>query len=112
MGGQGFNPADKDAATHLDDLKLLPSLTLSVRDGQIRQQRRVSDNRSQCIPVLMREPFAAVSWDIRRSPRRGSALEPTHYLVMSGCPVPVYRVCTAYKLYPAVTTSTGLRCSS
>lgn len=46
---------------HLDDLETLAGLALAVGDRNVRQQRRVADDRRKRVAVLVGRPFAEMS---------------------------------------------------
>lgn len=47
--------------THLDDLEALAGLALSIGNRDVRQQRRVADDRRKRVAVVMSHPFARLS---------------------------------------------------
>ena len=63
-----------DVGAHLAHLKLDPSNRLSIRNSEVRIQSRVTDDRRERVPVLVRQPLTESDGSASRSDSRSAAL--------------------------------------
>ena len=74
-----------NVGAHLAHLKLDPPNRLSIRNCEVRIQSRVTDDRCERVPVLVRQPLTESGGSASRSDSRSAAL--TYYFVISAWPI-------------------------